>query len=72
MTEDEAIDAIVACLATARRLNNQTVRKAHEIDAWHQEADELLAHFGFNAEPGERWDAPDRVAHRKRVSEMFR
>lgn len=69
MTSDRA-SALAACLREARRLHNQTVRDAAEVDAWHKEADRLLASSPFD-DPAERWDDPARVEHREFVDRLF-
>jgi hypothetical protein len=62
---------LLACLAEGRRLHNQTVRDAAEIDAWHKQADALLDGTRWD-DPTARWDAPARVEQREFVNRLFR
>ena len=61
---------LVALLMEARRLENKTVRTTDEVAAWHRRTDRAL-----EGQPGDdaaqRYDAPDYVAHRRRVDAMF-
>lgn len=81
---DAADDAMVHCgkpaprstlvdlLKQARRLNNQTVRNTHELDAWHCAVDRALsAEEDGDTELDQRYDAPARVEHRKFVNALF-
>lgn len=66
-------DALLALLFEARRLNNQTVRKADEVDDWHRTVDIVLrtSPNGGHHDPEAEWGAPKRVAHRKFIRDML-
>lgn len=71
MTELEL--KLLACLRTARRLQNQGVREMRDVANWHRTADRLLALQVDvdDFDQDQRYDAPHRVEHRKFVDRLF-
>lgn len=67
----DQVDQLRAALAEARRLGNQTIRDSYEVAANHRVIDALLDGTARD-DRSERYDAPDRVANRKWMDEMFR
>lgn len=62
--------AAIELLRKARQLNNQTVRDFDEVAIWQRKVDDMLARYPGD-DPSERYDAPDRVEHRKFIDQLF-
>ncbi len=69
MNVNKILDA-VQLLGDARRLNNQTVRDAREVEQWHRAVDKFFE--PDDPCPEDRWDTPDRIRHRQFVEDVRR
>ncbi len=58
-------------LKTYRTLNNLTVRDGKTIDDLHMEVDAFLDKLNAEDKPEDRWDAPERVEHRKAIRRLY-
>lgn len=62
---------LLAALREYRRLGNQGCTDVRESSACHIEADRLLTIQPELDAPGEHYDAPNRVEHRRFVNSLF-
>ena len=62
---------LVQLLLQARKFNNQVVRDATDLAAWHVAVDRALDGVPGD-DPKERYDDPDRVEHRQYIERWFK
>jgi len=67
---DAELAAAIDLLRQARRFANQTVRDERKMGIWRRKIDDMLARYPGD-DPAERYDTPERVAHRNFVDRLF-